>query len=93
MFCVQSLALVAPGRRSDAYYAHTAGRTYRPTAQKEQQQTEVKDLFIEHKRRYGSRRILRALKAKGEIIGRDAVRKALADSGLCAIQRQRPTAT
>ncbi len=45
-----------------AYYAHTAGQTYRLTAQKEQQHTAVKYLFIEHKRRYGSRRILRALK-------------------------------
>ena len=69
-----------------AYYAHRTGQTYRPSAQKKQQQTAVKDLFVEHKRCHGSRRILRALKAKGETIGRDVVRKALADSGLRAIQ-------
>jgi putative transposase len=69
-----------------AYYAHAAGQTYRPTAQEEQQQRVIKNLFVEHKRRYGSRRIVKALRAKGEKIGRDAVRKALFDNGLRAIQ-------
>ena len=74
------------GVSRSAYYAHASGQTYRPTAQKEQQQTAIKDLFVEHKRRYGSRRIVMALKAKGERVGRDAVRKTLFNSGLRAIQ-------
>lgn len=80
------LALVAPGHRSDAYHAHTAGQTYRPGTQKEQQQTAIRELFVEHKRRYGSRRIVQALRAKGGRVGRDAVRKALTTCGLYTIQ-------
>ena len=74
------------GVSRSAYYAHTAGQTYRPSTQKEQRQTVIKTLFVDHKRRYGSRRIVKALRAKGERIGRDAVRKALVDNGLRAIQ-------
>ena len=74
------------GVSRSAYYAHMAGQTYRPTSQKEQQQTAIKNLFVEHKRRYGSRRIVQALRAKGETASRDAVRKVLYNSGLRAIQ-------
>jgi putative transposase len=74
------------GVSHSAYYAHASRQTYRPTAQKEQQQTAIKDLFMEHKRRYDSRRIVKALRAKGERIGRDIVRKALSDNSLRAIQ-------
>jgi putative transposase len=74
------------GVSRSAYYAHASRQPYRPTAQKEQQQTAIKDLFMEHKRRYDSRRIVKALRAKGERIGRDIVRKALSDNSLRAIQ-------
>ena len=74
------------GVSRSVYYAHTTGQTYRPTAQRDQQQIAVKNLFTENKRRYGSRRLVKALKAKGDKIGRDAVRKILSDNGLRAIQ-------
>lgn len=52
------------GVSRSAYYAYAAGQTYPPTASKEQQQTVITALFVEHKRRYGSRRIVKALKTK-----------------------------
>lgn len=75
------------GVSRSAYYAHATGQTYRPRAQSEQQQTAIKDLFIENKRRYGSRRLVKALKAKGESVGRDTVRKMLSDNGLRVFNR------
>lgn len=79
-------ALVVPGRRSDAYYAYSTGQTYRLTSAKERQQAAVQALFVEHKRRYGSRRLVAALRAKGEKTGRGFIRKVLATNGLSAIQ-------
>lgn len=46
----------------------------------------IKNLFVEHKRRYGSRRIVKALRAKGETISRRTVGKVLYNNGLKAIQ-------
>lgn len=79
------------GVSRSAYYAYVAGQTYRPTVQKEQCQRQVQEVFAEHKRRYGSRRLVHALRAKGQRVGRDFVRKLMKDNGLLAIQRQRPT--
>ena len=81
------------GISRSAYYAYSTGQTYRLTPAKEQQQTAVQALFAEHKRRYGSRRLVAALRAKREKAGRGFIRKVLAANGLSAIQRQRPTAT
>ena len=41
---------------------------------------------MEHKRRYGSRRLVKALEAKGEKVGRSFVRKVLIDNNMKAIQ-------
>ena len=74
------------GVSRSAYYAYVAGQTYQPTAEKEQRQRQVQAVFAEHKRRYGSRRLVHALRAKGQKIGRDFIRKILKDNGLLAIQ-------
>jgi putative transposase len=74
------------GVSRSAFYAYISGQTYQPTSAKEQQQNAVKSVFSTHKRRYGSRRIVKELRAKGEMIGRDFVRNVMASNGLLAIQ-------
>lgn len=46
----------------------------------------VKEIFLEHKRRYGSRRIQAEMKAEGYKIGRHAVRRRMTELELKAIQ-------
>ena len=74
------------GVSRSAYYAYITGQTYRPAPVKKQQQAAVQALFVEHKRRYGSRRLVKALEAKGEKVGRSFVRKVLIDNNMKAIQ-------
>lgn len=89
-YLVGLLCEVMGGRRS-AYYAYAAGQTYpsrRGTAapKREQRRSQVQAVFTEHKRRDGSRRLVHALRAKGQRVGRDFVRKVLQESELSAIQ-------
>lgn len=74
------------GVSRSAYYAYATGQTYQSSAKKDQRQNQVQAVFSEHKRRYGSRRLVHALRAKGHTIGRDFIRKVLQDNGLSAIQ-------
>lgn len=74
------------GVSRSAFYAYKNGQTYQPTSNKEEQQNEVKAVFAAHKCRYGSRRIVKELRAKGKTIGRDFVRNVLVSNGLVAIQ-------
>jgi transposase InsO family protein len=46
----------------------------------------VKDIFFQHRRRYGARRISMELKSRGESCSRDKARKIMAQTGLVAIQ-------
>jgi transposase InsO family protein len=69
-----------------SYYAFASGQTYQPTAKKEASQRAIQTMFSDHKSRYGSRRIVQALRAKEEKVGRDFVRNTLSASGLVAIQ-------
>ena len=46
----------------------------------------VKDIFFQHRRRYGARRISMELKDRGESCSRDKARKIMAQTGLVAIQ-------
>lgn len=65
------------------YYLFRTGSTF--TADKGQQEA-VEKVFVEHKRRYGSRRIGAELKAQGVEIGRLRVRKSMQKKDLKAIQ-------
>ncbi|MDJ1470237.1 IS3 family transposase [Xanthocytophaga flava] len=70
-----------------AYYRHRKRLTFQ-TEQVEQTPVEqqVKQVFVDHKRRYGTRRIQAELKAQGIHIGRWKIRKYLKKEGLQAIQ-------
>lgn len=74
------------GVSRSAYYTYAKGQTYQPAAKKKERQGAVQAVFSEHKRRYGSRRIVKELQARGYKIGRDFVRSVLIKSELKAIQ-------
>lgn len=69
-----------------AYYQYLKGISYQVTAEKKNKQQLVEQVFVEHKRRYGSRRIMAELKEQGHCIGRHQIRKLMEQSGLQAIQ-------
>ena len=72
-----------------SYYAYVNGQTHRIKSNKQLLLNEVKDIFENHKRRYGSRRIREELKDKGFEIGLYRVRRMMAEQGLEAIQPRR----
>lgn len=55
-------------------------------AQKADNTQQIKDLFGVHRRRYGTRRLVDAMKDRGVKVSRDFVRKVLVDNGLKPIQ-------
>ena len=69
------------GRSS--YYAWASGHTYQPDREITAQ---IKTVFWQHSRRYGSRRVRAELVAEGMAVGRDRVRRVLGEQGLRAIQ-------
>ena len=82
---VEALCQVLGVSRS-AYYAFAAGQTHQSAAKKKQQEADVITVFRDHKRRYGSRRIVKELQAQGRKTGRNKVRTILFANGLIAIQ-------
>lgn len=69
-----------------AYYAYQAGASYKLTEEKEKLRVAMVDSFAEHRRRYGSRRLLTELQEKGHEVGRHQLRRLMQESGLQAIQ-------
>jgi transposase InsO family protein len=69
-----------------SFYAWQEGKTYVLKAEKARIRNEVKTVFYEHKRRYGSRRIEAELKGSGIPVGRYQVRHSMEEQGLKAIQ-------
>jgi hypothetical protein len=67
-----------------AYYAYTRGKTYRESPLKRDCATAVKACFIDHRRRYGTRRIAAELQ-----IGRAAVRRIMRRGNLRAIAQKK----
>lgn len=84
-FAVETLCLVLEVSRT-AYYRYLRGESYRLTPEKAEHQQVVKQVFLEHKQRYGSRRITVELQEKGHLIGRHKVRTLMKEAGLKAIQ-------
>ena len=89
-FLVESLCFVLDISRS-AYYRYQRGESYQQSTIKQQQQQRVEQVFNDHKRRYGSRRIVAELQGQGYQIGRHQVRTLMKLADLQPIQRQRPT--
>ncbi len=69
-----------------SFYAWQRKETYVLKEAKEKKAAEVKDVFTEHRRRYGARRIVADLQEKGYKIGRFQVRSMMKKQDLRAIQ-------
>jgi transposase InsO family protein len=69
-----------------AFYAYRVGQTYQPSEQQRKLTQAVKELFYDHERRYGSRRLVLDLQEQGFEVGRHQLRKLMRDNQLQAIQ-------
>lgn len=69
-----------------AYYAYQAGQSHRLREGKEKLRQAVVDSFVDHRRRYGSRRLLAELQEQGYEVGRHQLRRVMQTEGLQAIQ-------
>jgi putative transposase len=69
-----------------AYYAWLRSETYTLSAAKQTVQEAIKEVFDTHRRRYGAVRISKELARQGIQVGRRAVRTAMQQQGLVAIQ-------
>jgi transposase InsO family protein len=78
-----------------AYHAYTRGTSHKMSAAKAAVGEQVKDVFYQHRRRYGTRRIAAQLKDEGVGAGRFAVRTQMRRLNLRAIapRRFRPQTT
>lgn len=69
-----------------SFYAWQGKKTYVLKETKEKKSALVKEVFTEHRRRYGARRIVAELQEKGYKIGRSQVRSLMKRQELIAIQ-------
>ncbi len=78
-----------------AYHAYTRGKSHKMSPAKAAIGEQVKEVFYQHRRRYGARRIAAQLKAEGVKAGRFSVRSQMRRLGLRAIgpRRFRPQTT
>lgn len=72
-----------------AYYRYRAGKKSKPTAAAQKMAQQVKDVFVENRRRYGTRRVSQELQKQGQEIGRYRVRRLMQEQELRAIQPKR----
>lgn len=72
-----------------AYYAYRSSQTYVLSQRKTVIAKQVKEVFAEHRRRYGSRRVTAELQAGGVKVGRFAVRSLMKAQQLEAIRPKR----
>ena len=84
-YSIQLLCEVLEVNRS-CYYAWQKGQTYRITDKHKTMENRVIDVFHQHKRRYGARRIVAELRNQGVKLSRYKARKLLGGNGLKAIQ-------
>ena len=69
-----------------AYYAYQAGQSHRLKEGTKKLRQAVVNSFVDHRRRYGSRRLLAELQEQGYEIGRHQLRRLMQLEGLRAIQ-------
>lgn len=74
------------GVSRSGYYAYANGSSYLKSKENVKLSGKVKEIFTDHRRRYGSRRISAELNAAGIKAGRYRVRRAMREQGLRAIQ-------
>ena len=69
-----------------AYYGYQMGKSHRLDEGKEKLQATVVDSFTEHRRRYGSRRLLTELQEQGHQLGRHRLKRLMQHTVLQAVQ-------
>ena len=69
-----------------SYYAYRAGQTFQPSIDDQHMTTHIQDIFWENRRRYGSRRVQKALLEEGIEIGRHRLRRLMEEQNWRAIQ-------
>ena len=69
-----------------AYYRYQKGASYQPATSKQEPLRAVEEIFWQHQRRYGQRRVQAELQDSGYRIGRHRVRSLMQQRGLVAIQ-------
>lgn len=74
------------GISRSAYYAYQAGHSHQLTEEKEKLRQAMLTSFADHRRRYGSRRLLTELQEQGFEVGRHQLRRLMQIDGLRAIQ-------
>lgn len=84
-FPIQLLCEVLEASRS-CYYAWKSCQTYQVTDKNKTMEEQVVDVFRQHKRRYGTRRIVAELRNQGVKLSQYKARKLLHRNGLKAIQ-------
>lgn len=84
-FAIAALCALLQVSRT-AYYRWLRGGSYRPTEARQAQASAVEEVFWEHKRRYGSRRVAAQLRERGNRMGRHRVRGLMSRQGLVALQ-------
>lgn len=82
---IQTLCTTMQVRRS-SFYAYQIGELYAQTDTRRDRSVLVKEMFNKHRKRYGSRRIMKALQLQNVCIGRYQVRSLMKEQGLRAIQ-------
>ena len=83
---MQVLCQLLQVSRSAYYQWMTQKKVVRADERKQQREALIVSIFYEHRRRYGVRRIIAELKARGSAASVYTVRKVLSDNGLKAIQ-------
>ncbi|MPR35337.1 IS3 family transposase [Salmonirosea aquatica] len=69
-----------------SYYAYRADKTYQPSEADRQMTAHIQEIFWENRRRYGSRRVQKALLEEGVEAGRHRVRRLMEEQNWRAIQ-------
>ena len=82
---VQTLCDTMQVSRS-SFYSYQTGQTYSGNDVRKENSVLVEDMFYLHRKRYGSRRIMKALQHEGVTIGRYQVRSLMKEFGLKALQ-------
>lgn len=74
------------GVSKSGYYQYQQGARSQRELDDERMKSLVQSIFLAHRRRYGSRRIVKELVGQGELCGRGRIRKIMKEMGLVAIQ-------
>lgn len=82
---VQTLCNAMQVSRS-SFYTYQTGETYVQNDTRSQRSILVKETFNKHRKRYGSRRIMKSLHHQNVLIGRYQVRSLMKEQGLKALQ-------